>query len=106
MFVPLEAPAEIRMALVLIEVISHIMKCFSLSIRLFANIFSGHVLLYIIGSSVFLVLLQPEMFVVGFSLILPFFSVIIFMELFVAFLQAYVFSTLSSMYFKEILASK
>ena len=48
MFVPSGVPVLLLPFLVIIEVISHIAKIFSLSIRLFANMMSGHVLLHIL----------------------------------------------------------
>ena len=48
MFVPSNVPVLLLPFLVVIEIISHIAKIFSLAIRLFANMMSGHVLLHIL----------------------------------------------------------
>merc|ERR1712110_545725 len=48
MFVPSNVPVVLLPFLVIIEIISHVAKIFSLAIRLFANMMSGHVLLHIL----------------------------------------------------------
>lgn len=50
LFLPSGAPLLIAPFLVLIEIISYIARVFSLSIRLFANMMSGHTLLKILSS--------------------------------------------------------
>lgn len=49
-FLPKNVPLVIIPLLVVIEIISYIVKVFTLSIRLFANMTSGHTLLKIISS--------------------------------------------------------
>ena len=84
--------------LVVIEIISHIAKIFSLSIRLFANIMAGHILLHILTG--FILQLSKINLVLGFF---PFAIVwiIIFLEFGITFLQAYVFIVLLTIYFEE-----
>lgn len=84
--------------LVIIEIISHIAKVFSLAIRLFANMMSGHVLIHIlmgflikIGKNSILIAIFPMILIVA----------IFFLEYGITFLQAYVFVTLVSIYFEE-----
>merc|ERR1712137_1289176 len=48
MFVPSNVPTLLIPFLFIIEIISHIAKIFSLAIRLFANMMSGHILLHIL----------------------------------------------------------
>jgi F0F1-type ATP synthase membrane subunit a len=48
MFLPSGVPVEIALLLVPIEFVSYIARIFSLSIRLFANMMSGHALLKIL----------------------------------------------------------
>ncbi len=50
LFLPNGAPLMIAPFLVVIEIISYIARVFSLSIRLFANMMSGHTLLKILSS--------------------------------------------------------
>lgn len=84
--------------LIIIEIISHIAKIFSLSIRLFANIMAGHILLHILTG--FILQLSKINLVLG---IFPFLIVwiIIFLEFGITFLQAYVFIVLLTIYFEE-----
>ena len=49
LFLPGGAPVIILPALVLIEILSYFARIFSLSIRLFANMMSGHTLLKILA---------------------------------------------------------
>lgn len=88
--------------LFLIEILSIFSRLFSLAIRLFANILSGHILTKIL----LLILWQMlNMFSVGFFSSILMLSIIIFivlLEFLVAFLQAYVFATLLVIYFNEL----
>jgi F0F1-type ATP synthase membrane subunit a len=81
-----------------IELISHVAKVFSLAIRLFANIMSSHILLHILAGFTIKIL--------DFNLILGLIPciiilVIVFLEIGIAFLQAYVFTVLLAIYFEE-----
>ena len=49
LFLPGGAPLPIMPFLVLIEILSYVARVFSLSIRLFANMMSGHTLLKILA---------------------------------------------------------
>jgi len=51
-FIPKDAPKILFPLLIIIETISYIIRPFTLGIRLFANMFSGHVLLFVIISFV------------------------------------------------------
>jgi len=53
LFFPKMEPWFLRMAVALIEVLSFTIRLFSLSIRLFANMFAGHVLLHVVSTVVF-----------------------------------------------------
>ncbi len=79
-----------------IEIIGIFTKPFSLMIRLFANITAGHIIILSIISLTFI----AESIAVGVAATL-FASVMNLLELFVALLQAYVFTLLSSMYFGQ-----
>jgi len=69
----------------LLEFISEFAKIISLSFRLFGNIFAGQVLLFVMA------------FLVSFLLPLPFMG----LELFVGFMQAFVFAILTFIYFEQ-----
>lgn len=79
-----------------IEIIGIFTKPFSLMIRLFANITAGHILILSILSLTFI----TQSLAVGF-LSAVFASAMNLLELFVALLQAYVFTLLSAMYFGQ-----
>ena len=98
MFVPSNVPVLLLPFLVVIEVISHIAKIFSLAIRLFANMMSGHVLLHILTG--FLVKLGQKNFLFAFFPTLLIASITL-LEYGITFLQAYVFVTLLAIYFEE-----
>jgi F-type H+-transporting ATPase subunit a len=99
LFLPNGAPFALAPFLILIELISFIARLFSLAIRLFANIMSGHTLLKILASFSWVLFAQL------FSLValVPFVVVFIItgLEIVIALLQAYVFTVLSSIYFNE-----
>jgi len=98
MFVPSNVPNLLKFPLVIIEIISHIAKIFSLAIRLFANMMAGHVLLHILtgfvinlGKKNLLFTILPLMIILS----------VVVLEYGITFLQAYVFITLLSIYFEE-----
>ncbi len=79
-----------------IEIIGIFTKPFSLMIRLFANITAGHIIILSIISLTFI----AQSIAVGIGATL-FATVMNMLELFVALLQAYVFTLLSAMYFGQ-----
>ena len=87
-------PLPLRIIIMPIEIIGMITKPFSLMIRLFANITAGHI---IILSFIGLIFLFKSIYIaplsVGFGLFMT------FLELFVALIQAFVFTLLTAMYF-------
>lgn len=99
LFVP-NVPIYMLPFLIVIEIISYIIRVFSLAIRLAANITSGHVLLFTIAG--FAVKLFKLNWVAALSagVIL---CLVFALELGVAFLQAYVFITLVCIYFNDSL---
>lgn len=103
LFLPGGVPLMIVPFLVIIEVVSYIAKVFSLSIRLFANMMSGHALLKILigfswgllnaGSIYTIISILPWIIV----------TIIMFLEFIIAFLQAYVFTILVTIYINDVL---
>lgn len=79
-----------------IELIGIITKPFSLMVRLFANITAGHIIILSIISLTFI----TQSLAVGIAST-AFAAVMNMLELFVALLQAYVFTLLTSMYFGQ-----
>lgn len=100
LFVPKDVSKFLVPLLVVIEVISYISRAFSLAIRLFANLMSGHTLLNIL--STFVVKLMNKSIFFG---IVPLVIVlcICFLEISLAFLQAYVFTVLTCIYLNDSL---
>ncbi|WP_235891148.1 F0F1 ATP synthase subunit A [Sphingobacterium lumbrici] len=90
-------PVPFKFVLAPIEVLGMFTKPFSLMVRLFANITAGHTV--IMGLIAIVYLLQNQLTVggsIGVSMILTCFLMVI--ELFVAFLQAFIFTMLSSLF--------
>ncbi|MFD2513202.1 F0F1 ATP synthase subunit A [Pontibacter locisalis] len=77
-----------------VELIGIITKPFSLMVRLFANITAGHIIILSLFSLIFIF----QSLAVG-PLSVAFATFMNFLELFVALLQAYIFTLLSAMYF-------
>jgi F-type H+-transporting ATPase subunit a len=84
-----------------IEFVSYISRAFSLAIRLFANLMSGHTLLNILTG--FILKIGSKGFISFLIALIPFFliSAIILLEMVIAVLQAYVFVTLVAIYLKD-----
>jgi F-type H+-transporting ATPase subunit a len=82
-------------AIFVIEVISHFVRLISLSVRLFANILAGHLLLLFMGGGLAVLLGLSALGALSFPLAFVFF---IFEVGLVATLQAFIFATLSSIY--------
>lgn len=104
-FIPKDAPKLLFPLLVVIETISYIIRPFTLGIRLFANMFSGHVLLFVIISFVIVIvekkLIIFKVLLLIFPIMLLFF--IMTLELLIMFLQAYVFIILFCVYLNDSL---
>lgn len=78
----------------LVEFIGIFTKPFSLMVRLFANITAGHIIILSLFSLIFIF----ESIAIG-PLSVAFATFMYFLELFVALLQAYIFTLLAAMYF-------
>ena len=75
------------------ELVSSFVRLFSLAIRLFANIFAGHVLLSVLLGFIFI---YKNFMVASASLLGT--TVMSLLEIFVAFLQAYIFTFLTAIF--------
>ena len=85
------------------ELISVILRWLTLAVRLYGNMFAGHMVLgiFALATSIFLTVGIQSMDVVTGVISLPWFLLLVIMyalETLVAFLQAYVFTVLSSVY--------
>jgi len=79
----------------IIEVLSHLVRLISLSVRLFANILAGHLLILFMGGGLAVLLGLSALGIATFPLVFFFF---IFEVVLVATLQAFIFSTLTAIY--------
>nr|YP_010338924.1 ATP synthase F0 subunit 6 [Dixoniella grisea]UNJ18996.1 ATP synthase F0 subunit 6 [Dixoniella grisea] len=102
-FLPKNTPIFIIPLLIVIEIISYITKVFTLSIRLFANLTSGHALLKIIAGFSWTMLSITGVFAIFAIIPLLLLILLIGLELGIAFLQAYVFALLSCIYLNDVL---
>ena len=92
-------PLWLRPIMIPVELVGIVSKPFSLMVRLFANITAGHVIILSLLGLIFIF----KSAVVGVAATM-FASVMSLLELFVALLQAYVFTLLSAMYFGQAVA--
>lgn len=95
-FLPKGIPLALAPLIIPIEMISFLSKPFSLTVRLVANMTVGHIMLKIIAGFVM---------VLGFAGIVPlaFDGVIIVFEIFIALLQAFIYTVLSCIYLGDAL---
>jgi F-type H+-transporting ATPase subunit a len=82
-----------------LEIISHFLRPFTLGVRLYANMYAGHIVLGVFG--IFVVMVAEQISAVGIvvgglSLIMQ--IIMYAFEVFVAFIQAYVFAILTAVY--------
>ncbi len=94
-FVPSGTPPALKPVLFGIEVISHFVRIISLSVRLFANILAGHLLILFMGGGlvVLLGLAAAGVFTLPMAIVFFLFEVVL-----IATLQAFIFATLTSIY--------
>lgn len=95
LFLPAGAPMWTAPVLIPIEVISYLSRPISLSVRLFANMTVGHVILKVVGG--FVVALGLLGVVPGVAFLVVFTG----LEVGIAFLQAYIFTILSCVYLND-----
>ena len=94
-----EVPVFLKPIMPVIEVFSALMKPVSLTIRLFANMLAGHIMILCMVCIIFIMAKYGPLLCGGMSVISVLFGVFLdALECLVAFIQAYVFTTLSSIY--------
>jgi len=103
LFVPKGVPFVLLPLLIVIEVVSYLIRTFSLSLRLFANMMAGHTLLQILSG--FIVVLAGLSSLLAGLAIVPFLLVVAvtLLEIAIAFIQAYVFTILLFIYIGDSL---
>lgn len=99
-FAPSNVPFAILPGLVLIELISYFMRPNSLAIRLFSNMLAGHILIKLFIS--FCLILGSKS-LLSFLSCFYFIGVLMLLEVFISFLQAYIFMLLILLYLDDIL---
>jgi F-type H+-transporting ATPase subunit a len=100
-WIPSGTPSKMRPFILVIEVISQFVRIISLSVRLFANILAGHLLLLFMGGGLAVLLGLAALGFLTLPLAIVFF---IFEVGLVATLQAFIFATLTSIYIGEATA--
>ncbi len=102
LFVPSGVPIALVPLITLIEAVSFFVRPFSLSLRLFANMLAGHVLLKVFAGMTAALTASGWVASIG---VLPVVMnvIIVGFEVFVALLQAYIFTILSSVYLRDAL---
>jgi F-type H+-transporting ATPase subunit a len=93
-FLPTGTPLWLAPLMILIELFTYLARPISLSIRLAANIVAGHILLKVLAGFIIMM---------GFFGFIPAVFVVIFtcFEIFVAILQAYIFTILICVYLND-----
>jgi F-type H+-transporting ATPase subunit a len=94
-WVPKGSPSGLVVPIFFIEVISHFVRIVSLSVRLFANILAGHLLILFMGGGLVVLLGLAALGALTAPIAVAFF---IFEIGLVATLQAFIFATLTSIY--------
>nr|YP_009673881.1 ATP synthase F0 subunit 6 [Amblyomma javanense]QDC21269.1 ATP synthase F0 subunit 6 [Amblyomma javanense] len=92
--VPLGSPIYLSFFMVLIETVSNLIRPITLSIRLTANMISGHLLIHLLSS----IMIDINIF---FIMMLIMFMLLV-LETAVAFIQSFVFMMLISLYINEV----
>ena len=104
LFVPSGVPIYILPLVILLEIISFISRPFSHGIRLWANMLAGHIMLKLFAG--FIIMMFAGLTgIAKVGAIAPFAMTVILtpLEILVAFLQAYVFAILTSVYINDAL---
>nr|WEF75044.1 ATP synthase F0 subunit 6 [Amblyomma cajennense] len=92
--VPLGSPIALSFFMVLIETVSNLIRPITLSIRLTANMISGHLLIHLLSS---MMMIKFSLY----SLMFPVMIMLLILESAVAIIQSFVFVTLMSLYLNE-----
>nr|UNO54304.1 ATP synthase F0 subunit 6 [Amblyomma sp.] len=92
--VPLGSPIYLSFLMVLIETVSNLIRPITLSVRLTANMISGHLLIHLLSS----MMVEIDFFIFLLFLMI----LLLILETAVAFIQSFVFMMLISLYINEI----
>jgi F-type H+-transporting ATPase subunit a len=100
-FFPEGAPKALAPLIIPIEIISYLSRVVSLSVRLFANMVAGHVMLKVFATFVVMMGSAGAIGVLGALAPLAINVALVGFEFLVAFLQAYVFAVLTCIYLHD-----
>jgi F-type H+-transporting ATPase subunit a len=95
-WIPEGTPSGLRPAIFFIEVISQFVRIISLSVRLFANILAGHLLILFMGGGLVVLLGLAALGALTLPVAVAFF---LFEVVLISTLQAFIFATLTAIYF-------
>jgi ATP synthase subunit 6 len=101
LFLPSNTTFFLALLLVPVELISYIARPISLGVRLFINLMAGQTLLKVIVGFSWSMLLLENLTAIMFILPLIVLVILMFLELGVALIQAYVFLTLTCIYLND-----
>ncbi|HEV2062358.1 MAG TPA: F0F1 ATP synthase subunit A [Solirubrobacteraceae bacterium] len=102
-WVPAGVEGPARFPIFLIEVISHFVRIISLSVRLFANILAGHLLILFMGGGLGVILGLAALGWITLPMAVAFF---LFEIVLIATLQAFIFATLTAIYLGGAVAAE
>jgi F-type H+-transporting ATPase subunit a len=95
-WIPAGTPRGLRPGIFVIEVISQFVRIISLSVRLFANILAGHLLILFMGGGLVVLLGLAALGALTLPVAVAFF---LFEVVLISTLQAFIFATLTAIYF-------
>ena len=91
---PYGAPTGLILFLPLVEIFSQVIRPLTLTIRFATNLSAGHIIIFMFSYfSILSAVLAPFLYIV--------LTVLLLIEVFIAFLQAYIFITLLGLYLRE-----
>jgi F-type H+-transporting ATPase subunit a len=104
LFNPPGVPMGVNVLLVIIEVISLFIKPVALTIRLFANILAGHIVILSVIFMIFIFANASPIAGAGFSIVSLAFAIFMFvLELLVAAIQAFIFTNLTAVFIGQVI---
>ena len=101
LFLPPGVPVWMLPFIIPIEILSFIIRPVTLSVRLFANMVAGHIMLKVFAGFSAAMVSMGTIGIIGGLFPMAFNSLLIGFELLIALLQAYVFTILSCIYLKD-----
>lgn len=90
--VPEGSPLFLSWFLFLIELVSFLIRSFTLTVRLISNVVAGHLIMHL-----------TFILILNYFFIFPFYFIINILELFVCVIQSWIFSILISLYYSELI---